>query len=426
VIGFLGLSHLGLVSAAAAASKGFEVTGFDEDASLVSSIRDGRLPVVEPGLPELLASTRERLRLTSELADLADCDLLYVAVDVPTAADDSSDPAPVARLLELAVSAARSGVPIVVLSQVEPGFTRAQRTTVEQGGSTLWYQVETLIFGRAVERALEPERFMVGAADPSAPLDPALADHLAAYDCPILMLGYESAELCKIAINAFLVSTLTTTNTLAELCEAIGASWSEIAPALRLDARIGPHAYLTPGLGIGGANLSRDLATIERLAAASGADAGVVGAWRSHADHRRDWPLAVLHDRVLSRVEAPRIAVWGLAYKQDTQSTRNSPGARLARTLARAGVSVAAYDPEAEPVQIDSSTFTRTDDAVGACAGADALVVATPWASFAQVDLENVAGELRGDVVVDPYAVLDAARCAAAGLTQVRLGSPTC
>src|SRR5439155_15766795 len=130
----------------------------------------------------------------------------------------------------------------------------------------LHYQVETLIFGRAVERALFPERFMVGCADPGQPLPQGFDEPLAAFKCPILPMLYESAELAKIAINIFLVASVTATNTLAEVCERIGADWGEIAPALRLDKRIGSSAYLSPGLGLSGGNLERDLATVLGLA----------------------------------------------------------------------------------------------------------------------------------------------------------------
>jgi UDPglucose 6-dehydrogenase len=423
VIGFLGLSHLGLVSAAAAAAKGFEVVAFDEDAALVARLERGDLPVVEPDLPELLASVSERFRLTSDPVALADCELLYVSVDVPTDDADTSDDRPVGRLLELAAAHARSGACVVVLSQVAPGFTRRWRPLVESGGRTLVYQVETLIFGRAVERALEPERFIVGCADPGSAFPEPLVRHLAAYGCPLLPMRYESAELCKIAINAFLVSTISTTNTLAELCEHIDADWSEIAPALRLDRRIGEHAYLAPGLGIGGSNLSRDLATIDRLARADGSDAGLVGAWREHAAHRRSWPLQVLHERVLGRHPTPRIALWGLSYKENTQSTRNSPGLALAETLAGAGIDTYAYDPEAEAVTVPEP-FHRVNDPLAACGDADALVVATPWPSFAAIEPAAIASALRGRLVVDPYGVLEPGRCSAAGLTHARLGAP--
>lgn len=424
MIGFLGMSHLGLVSAAGAAAKGFDVLGFDEDAARVERLDAGELPVVEPGLPQLLADVADRLTFSADSARLAECDLLYIAVDVPTAADDTSDPAPVERLLRLAAEVAAPGACVVVLSQVEPGFTRAFGTLVERDGRTLCYQVETLIFGRAVQRTLEPERFIVGCADPAAPLAPALQAHLDVYGCPLLPMRYESAELSKIAINAFLVSTISTTNTLAELCESIGACWDEIAPALRLDARIGPKAYLTPGLGIGGSNLSRDLATIERLARGHGSDAGIVDAWRTHAAHRVDWPLGVLHTHLLSHASEPRIAIWGLSYKENTQSTRNSPGVRLARILASAGVEVTAYDPEAEAVASPATSFRRVTDALEACADAAALVIATPWPAFRDADPAAIAGALRGSLVVDPYGVLDADGCQAAGLSHARLGAP--
>ena len=424
MIGFLGMSHLGLVSAAGAAAKGFDVLAFDEDAERVDRLRAGELPVVEPGLGELLADVCGRLTFSADAERLAGCELLYIAVDVPTAPDDTSDPAPVERLLRLAAGVAAPYACVVVLSQVEPGFTRAFGELVERDGRTLCYQVETLIFGRALQRALEPERFIVGCADPAAPLPAPLRAHLGAYGCPLLPMRYESAELSKIAINAFLVSTISTTNTLAELCESIGARWDEIAPALRLDARIGPAAYLTPGLGIGGSNLSRDLATIDRLARGNGTDAGLVGTWRAHAAHRVDWPLGVLHAQLLSRVSTPRVALWGLSYKENTQSTRNSPGVRLAQILAPAGIGVTAYDPEAEPVPCPAAAFRRVADSLEACADADALVIATPWPAFREADPAAVAAALRGRLVVDPYGVLDADGCCAAGLSQARLGAP--
>src|SRR3970282_1279053 len=151
---------------------------------------------------------------------------------------------------------------IVVLAQVPPAFTRGK----QRPGRLLYYQVETLIFGRAVERALQPERYIVGCADPALPLPPAYQGFLQAHGCPILPMRYESAELAKISINMFLVASVSTANTLAELCEKTGAEWSEIVPALKLDKRIGPHSYLAPGLGIAGGNLERDLATVCRFA----------------------------------------------------------------------------------------------------------------------------------------------------------------
>ncbi len=420
VVGFAGMTHLGLVSAAAAAEKGFPVVAFDPDPGRVDPLRRGELPVVEPGLPELLAGNRERLALTSEAAALAPCDLVYVAPDVPTDDTGASDLAPLHALLDAVDAAVPVETLLVVLSQVPPGFTRGLR----RPAARRFYQVETLIFGRAVERALHPERFILGCDDPRAPLPDALARFLGAFGCPILPMRYESAELAKIAINMCLASSVSTANTLAEVCEKIGADWSEIVPALRLDRRIGPHAYLAPGLGIGGGNLERDLATFCRLADAHGADAGVVRAWIANSRHRRDWALAQVHDRVIARNPDPTLAVLGLAYKADTASTKNSPSLVLLAALAPFAVRV--YDPVVTPPAALHPRLAGAASALEACAGADALLIMTPWSEFRELRAEAVAGRLRGRTVIDPYAVLDAQACRAAGLDYCTLGAPCC
>ncbi len=423
MIGFAGLTHLGLVSSVAAAAKGFDVVGYDQDAVLVDEINRGQLRVVEPGLPELLASVRSRLTLTADVTDLGRCDVVYIAVDVPTDADSRSDVGPVEALVNAVAAQAKPGAAIVVLSQVHPGFTRSLRGLVEKPGlARLFYQVETLIFGRAVQRALEPERFMVGLADPAEPIPPALRQFLEAFWCPILPMRYESAELCKISINMFLVASVTTTNMLAEVCEAVGAEWREIAPALRLDRRIGPYAYLTPGLGVGGGNLTRDLATIQMLAAQHGTDAGIIDAWNENTAHRQGWVLGLLAREVLSSVEKPRIGVWGIAYKEDTQFTKNSPAVALIQALR--DVPVSAYDPAARLGESERPAWMRVaSSALDACDGADALAIMTPWSEFAQADLSDVASRMRGRLLIDPFGVVTPEAAAGAGFIHHRLGT---
>ena len=170
---------------------------------------------------------------------------------------------------------------------------------------------------------MQPERFIVGAHDPARSLPASLQAWHASFKCPVLVMGLESAELAKIAINFFLVSTVATTNTLAEICEAIGADWNEIVPALRLDRRIGPHAYLKPGLGIAGGNLERDLVTVQSLAVRHGAEAGIVTAWQRNSRHRRDWAIRQIQRAFPSKEHRAVLAVWGFAYKADTHSTKN-------------------------------------------------------------------------------------------------------
>ncbi len=418
LVGFAGMTHLGLCSAVAAAERGFQVVCFDPDETRIEELEAGKLPVVEPDLETLLQANRRRVRFTAKASDLAECPLVYVAPDVPTDQTGESDLSAIEGLLSL-VERERSDDSVeVILSQVPPGFTRCHRSS----GGELYYQVETLVFGQAMHRALHPERFIVGSLDPAGPLPQPYTSFLEAFGCPILIMRYESAELCKIAINACLVASISAANTLAELCEGIGADWSEIAPALRLDRRIGPHAYLTPGLGIAGGNLERDLATIQRLAAEFGSDAGVVRAWVGRSRRSRDWVLRVLHREVLSHQRQPRIAVLGLAYKEDTASTKNSPAVALIDQLEPFELRV--YDPVVPAATLGHPRVQAMKSALDACAGADVVLIMTPWREFRELEPALIAQKLSGHQIVDPYGVLDSNRCTAAGLDYFRLGSP--
>jgi len=424
MIAFVGLSHLGLNYSLATAAKGFEVLAYDPDAALAARCARGDFPIDEPGFADLWARHRARLTYTADAARLAACDLVFFALDVRTNEQNESDLAPLQALVRATAPRLAAGATVVLLSQVPPGHTRALVAELVQRPDvrvrSFYYQVETLIFGAAVQRALEPERYIVGAADPGAALPARYREWHAAFGCPVLVMRYESAELAKIAINFFLVSTVTTTNTLAEVCEAVGADWAEIAPALRLDRRIGPHAYLKPGLGIAGGNLERDLVTVRRLAARHGTDDRVVAAWQANSVYRRDWVLRRLQRELLDRAPDARVGVWGLAYKADTHSLKNSPSLELLRALP--GTHFQAHDPVARLPAADFPQVAVMAAPLEAAAGTDALVVMTPWKVYGTMPVAELAARMRGRLLIDPYAALDGAACRAAGFTHHRLG----
>jgi UDPglucose 6-dehydrogenase len=416
-VGFAGMTHLGLVSAAAVAGQGLKVVCFDSDQALVDRLARQQWPVLEPGLDELIRSNGARQHFTAATGDLAACDVIYVAPDVPTDDQGRSDVTDLTALIHDAVAAMNREAVMVVLSQVPPGYTRTLGVLPPE---RLYYQVETLVFGQAVERAMKPERTIVGCADPARPLDPRLRAVLAAFGCPILPMRYESAELAKISINCCLVASIAVANTLAELCERIGADWSEIAPALKLDRRIGPHAYLAPGLGIAGGNLERDLATVQRFADSRGTEAGIVAAWLRNSRYRRDWPLRQLQERV--RGADPVIGVLGVTYKENTHSTKNSPAVALIKALT--GYRLASFDPVVRASTEWHPRLTVADDPLAACDSADAVAIMTPWPLFRTLEPADLARRMRGRVVIDPFAMLDRAAAAAAGLEHVVLGAP--
>jgi UDPglucose 6-dehydrogenase len=422
MIGFAGLSHLGLNYSLATAAKGFDVIAYDPDSALVARCTAGDFPIEEPGFRELFEQHRGRLRYTSDQDELSRCELVFYALDVRTNDQNDSDLGPLTTLIHTTSPRLAADSTAVVLSQVSPGYMRELRANLKGiSAADFYYQVETLIFGRAVERAMEPERFIVGAAEPAGPLPPRFQQWHAAFDCPVLVMRLESAELAKIAINFFLVSSVTTTNTLAEVCERIGADWREIVPALRLDQRIGPHAYLGPGLGLAGGNLERDLVTVQKIAAESGSEAGIVTAWQTNSRYRRDWVLRKTHDLVIAQHGHPRLALWGLAYKQDTHSIKNSPAIALARSLAE--FEKFAYDPQVKSLADPVANLSMAATALEACRGADALLVMTPWREFSAIDPGSIRAEMRGQVLIDPFGALDARACSAAGFSYNRLGS---
>lgn len=423
MIGFIGLSHLGLNYSLATAAKGFAVMAYDPDAMLTARCNAGDFPIEEPGFRELFEQHRTRIRYTSTAPDLAECQLVFYSLDVRTNDRNESDLAPLTALIHATAPALSAGATAVVLSQVYPGYTRQLREDLPGLGADIYYQVETLIFGRAVERAMQPERYIVGAADPECPLPKAYQEWHAAFACPVLVMRLESAELAKITINFFLVSTVATTNTLAEVCEAIGADWNEIVPALRLDKRIGPYAYLTPGLGIAGGNLERDLVTVQAIATRYGTEASIVSAWQLNSRHRRDWALRKVHELVLGEAnpETKSIALWGLAYKQDTHSVKNSPALFLAEALGP--FRKTAYDPQVKSLAEAVPNLSLAASALEACRGADALVLMTPWREFSTFSPSEIRQQMRGRTVIDPFGILHPRACHDAGFSYHRLGA---
>ena len=410
-VAVVGMTHLGLVSGSAIAAKGFRTICFDLDKDLIEDLKSGNLPVSEPDLEGLISNNSVRQVFSSHLKDLASADLVYIAPDVPTDDTGASDLSGIVELINTVIPHLSHDAVLVVLCQVPPGFTRS----IDRSPDYLCYQVETLVFGRAVERAMEPERFIVGLADAAMALPAPLKDVLSAFDCPLLPMRYESAELAKISINMCLVASISVANTMAELCEHVGADWSEIAPSLKLDRRIGVYSYLTPGLGIAGGNLERDLATVVRLGDAHDTDTGVVAAQISNSARRKRW--AALTVRRLG-LEKARLAVWGLAYKENTHSVKNSPSLATLAEIPQA--EIVAHDPQV--AEEAAPGVVRVADPLSALSEAEALLIMTPWPDYRNYSPETIRERLQGRVVIDPYRVLDRQEALKADLVHHTLG----
>ena len=415
-IAFVGMTHLGLCSAVAAAEKGFQTVGIDLNGELIDRLNKNVLPIVEPSLIELMSSNRSRLNFSSDVLEIASADLIYVAPDISTDDRGNSDLSTIDALLSIVLDRARSDAVVVVLSQVPPGYTRSR----QRGNRQLYYQVETLIFGRAMERATRPERFIVGCIDQTTSLPKVLDIYLGSFDCPVLPMRLESAELAKITINCCLVASVTVANTLAEICESIGADWSEIVPALKLDRRIGPYSYLAPGLVIAGGNLERDLATIIRFSEEYGTDAALIKSFISNSNYRKDWVIRKLQKVVLSHRSDARIGILGLAYKENTHSIKNSPSLALINLLKPWPVQI--YDPIVKKIQSDHPALIEMQSVLDVAKDVDVIAIMTPWPEFHKIGLNEIVKVMRGKVLLDPFGVLSRHAAISAGLNYFTLG----
>ena len=300
-VGFAGMTHLGLVSANAVASKGFTTVCYDANKELIANLVAGKLPVLEPDLPELLASNGSRQTFSSDLAALGACDVIYIAPDVPTDDEGQSDLGGIRSLIDAVAGVLKADAVMVVLCQVPPGFTRSLKAPPLP---RRYYQVETLVFGRAVERATEPERYIVGCADPEKPLDPRFADVLGAFGCPILP-ALESANWPIRSTCAWCWSA----SPHAGRAAGLGAVWSEIA----LASPIAVNTASVPGLARRGGTPERDQATLSGSRPAWHRRRR--GAWRANSRTPR---LAVRTIRRHCLTNPTNCAVWGLAQGNTT------------------------------------------------------------------------------------------------------------
>ena len=286
-----------------------------------------------------------------------------------------------------------------------------------------YYQVETLVFGRAVERATKPERFIVGCADPARPLTRSLRDAARCVRLPDPADALRKRRTRQDRHQLLPRRSVSVANTLAELSERIGADWHEIAPALRLDRRIGPYSYLAPGLGIAGGNLERDLATVLRFSEATGSEASVIAAFVKNSRIRRDWVLRLLHREVSAQKREPHPCNPGLSYKENTHSTKNSPSLALIEHLQAWPIRV--YDPVGAGDAVPNHpTITASHGARGG-ARRDALLIMTPWPEFRTLAPTELASVMSGRTIIDPFRVLEPTAVRAAGLSYFTLGAPS-
>ena len=419
----IGTGYVGLVTAAGFAALGSDVYCVDIDAEKIAGLREGRVPIWEPGLEELIAEHRERLHFSTELAPaLEHARLLFVAVGTPPTYSGDADLSAIEAVVEAMPASDRHA--LVMKSTVPVGTGESiERTLAEQSKGFEYVSCpEFLKEGSAVTDFLEPDRVVIG--DKGEWAGDAVEALYAPLEAPVVRTDVKSAEMVKLASNAFLATKISFINEIANVCEETGADVVEVARGMGLDDRIGPK-FLQAGIGFGGSCFPKDVAALKQLAGNSGYHFQLLNSVIEVNELQKRRVIAKLQKHLGSLV-GKEIALLGLAFKANTDDMREASSLVLSARLQGAGARVRAYDPVAEAQArklIRGMAFAPS--ALEAVEGADAVVLVTEWPEFRELDLTAVAESMRGSLLVDGRNFLDPDAAQAAGLVYEAIGRPS-
>jgi UDPglucose 6-dehydrogenase len=418
----IGAGYVGAVSAAVLAYLGNRVTCVERDPARLECWRRGADPLAEPGLAELLA--KAEVRFAAEASDLRSADVIVIAVGTPMGADGRPDLTQVdAAVAEIGAAArdgavvlVRSTVPVGTCDRLQSGPLRRQRVVSNP---------EFLREGHALEDAFFPARIVAGGPPEARCVVEELYARIveardlpgrvpAAGAVPLRWMSAVSAELAKYAANGFLATKLSFANEIANLAETVGADASAVLGSMGLDPRIGDQ-FLRPGLGWGGSCFPKDTRALQTIADGMGYDFLILrAAIEQNTRQLRCFAAAI--ERALP--QGGSVGLLGLAFKAGTADTRESPAIALARLLTGSGLKVNAYDP-AVPALPSEPQIRVVSALADACRAADAVVIATEWPEFADVDLRALRASTRGDLLFDGRSLISPDSAAAAGFRYV-------
>jgi UDPglucose 6-dehydrogenase len=423
-IGVIGTGYVGLVTAAGFAELGSDVYCIDIDEAKIEGLEQGRVPIWEPGLDELVERHRGRLHFSTDLADaLEHARLLFVAVGTPPTYSGDAD---LSAVHAVVASMPPSDRHALVMKSTVPCGTgdHIKRAFREQGKEGFRYVScpEFLKEGSAVRDFLNPDRVVIG--DDGDWAGDAVAELYAPLEAPVVRTDIKSAEMVKLASNAFLATKISFINEIANVCEETGADVVEVAKGMGLDDRIGPK-FLQAGIGYGGSCFPKDVSALKQLAGNTGYHFQLLNAVIEVNELQKRRVMSKLQKHLGSLV-GKDVGLLGLAFKANTDDMREASSLVLSARLQAAGARVRAYDPVAEEEArklIQGVDFVPSAEA--AADGVDALVLVTEWPEFRDLDLGALAEQMRGNLLVDGRNFLDPDAATAAGLCYEGVGRPS-
>jgi UDPglucose 6-dehydrogenase len=410
-----------MVTAAGFAELGSDVWCVDVDAEKIARLERGEIPIYEPGLAESVARNRERLHFGTELAPaLENTRVLFVAVGTPPTYSGDADLSAVHAVVDAMPASDHHA--LVMKSTVPVGTGAAiKRVFVESGKERFAYVScpEFLKEGSALEDFLHPDRVVVG--DEGDWAGDAVVGLYAPLDAPLVRTDVESAEMIKLAANAFLATKISFINEIANVCEETGADVLEVARGMGLDQRIGTH-FLKPGIGFGGSCFPKDVSALKQLAGNSGYHFQLLTAVIEVNELQKRRVIQKLHKHLGSLV-GKTVTLLGLAFKANTDDMREASSLVLAGRLQADGAKVRAYDPIAEEQARKLMIGVEfSNSALDAVAGADACIIVTEWPEFAELDWQAVARRMRGRLLIDGRNFVSPEAVRAAGFAYEGIG----
>lgn len=432
-IAIVGTGYVGLVSAACFAELGHDVIGVDIDAAKVKMLQEGKSPIYEPGLEELLKSGLKtgRLTFTTNLLDaLPHVKIVFSAVATPTGEDFKADLRAVFIVAETVakyvdhdlIFVNKSTVPVGTGQECEKRITKILEDRGVKFHVPVVSNPEFLREGMAVPDTMMPDRVILGINDAngSRELMEELYRPITRVGKPLLFMSRESAEIVKYASNAFLATKISFINMLTPLCEETDANIRDVAKGMGLDNRIGPK-FLHAGIGYGGSCFPKDVKALMTTAKQYGVPMPIVEATHAVNQYQR----ARFIEKILKTVpENSHVAIWGLAFKPKTDDMREAPSIDVLQALIKAGHTVTAFDPvamdRAKPLLPATTTFVSSQ--MDALKNADALLVLTEWDQFRGADLKAVKSAMKGDLLFDGRNVYEPEEVQAAGLAYHGIG----
>ena len=420
-IGIFGAGWVGLVTGACFADLGHDVVIRDIVPERIESLQAGRVPFHEPGVEELLARNEGRLTFTTEVSDLAGCAALFVCVGTPPTYTGDADLTAVWHVIdELPVPDERTL--LVMKSTVPVGTGEKVRAALESRGlSHVGYvsNPEFLAEGNAVKDFMEPDRVVVGSfTQADGELVVSLYEPLGA---SIVRTDVASAEMIKLAANAFLLTRISFINEIANVCEATGADVVKVAEGIGLDHRLGPH-FLRAGIGWGGSCFPKDGVALKQLASNSGYHFQLLSAVIEVNELQKRRVVQKLQKH-LGKLRGKRVALLGLAFKPNTDDMREAPSLVLASRLLAEGATVRAWDPVAMPeARKHLHGVEFAESVLDAVADADAAVIVTEWDELRDLASAEVRDAIATPLIVDGRNLLDPETARAAGFTYEGIG----